>query len=49
MKTIKQSADLGRYQSPVVCAFGYDADNILCASADGSILDSVTVEDYGEL
>lgn len=48
MKTIKQSAGMG-YEAPDICLVGYHAGSILCASVDGGILDSVTVEDYGEL
>ncbi|MCQ2166989.1 MAG: hypothetical protein MJY49_06155 [Bacteroidales bacterium] len=48
MKTIKQSAGMG-YEAPDICLVGHRADSILCASVDGGILDSVTVEDYGEL
>lgn len=48
MKTIKQSAGMG-YEAPDICLVGCHTDNIICTSVSSSLLEDVTVEDYGEL
>ena len=37
------------YEAPDICLVGYHADNIICTSVSSSLLEDVTVEDYGEL
>lgn len=48
MKTIKNPAVTG-YEAPDICLVGCHTDNIICTSVSSSLLDDVTVEDYGEL
>lgn len=37
------------YEAPDICLVGCHTDNIICTSVSSSLLDDVTVEDYGEL
>ena len=37
------------YEAPDICLVGCHTDNIICTSVSSSLLEDVTVEDYGEL